>query len=185
MRQLRIAVFTHDAFGLGHVRRSTRILRAIAEREPNAALLLITGSPATNLLRDLPANADTLKLPTVITSGGDGARPPTLNIGVAEISTLRGELTRRTLELFEPDVFLVDNFPLGTRLELLPALREVRHRPTRTALGLRDVVDPPEKVRRDWASRGGHRLGRARPGSSPCTRQTAARADARSTWSCA
>lgn len=146
----RFALFTHDAYGLGHIRRSTRILRAIAEREPQAALLLITGSPATHLLRDLPPNADTLKLPTIITSGGAGAGPPTLNIGVAEVASLRGELTRRALELFEPDVLLVDNFPLGTRLELLPALRHLRHTPTRAVLGLRDVVDPPEKVRRDW-----------------------------------
>ena len=146
----RIAVFTHDAYGLGHVRRSSRILRAVAEREPGSALLLITGSPATHLMRELPANADTLKIPTIITSGAEGARPPMLGIGVAELASLRGELTRRALELFEPDVLLVDNFPLGTRLELLPALRELRHRPTRTVLGLRDVVDPPEKVRRDW-----------------------------------
>jgi predicted glycosyltransferase len=154
MPERRYAVFTHDAYGLGHVRRSSRILRAIAEREPEAALLLITGSPATNLLRELPPNADTLKIPTIITSGTNGTRPPTLNIGVAELASLRGELTRRALELFEPDVLLVDNFPLGTRHELLPALRELRHRRTRTVLGLRDVVDPPEKVRRDWGRDG-------------------------------
>lgn len=129
-------------------------MRAIAEREPDAALLLITGSPATNLLRDLPPNADTLKIPTIITSGTNGTRPSTLNIGVAELASLRGELTRRALELFEPDVLLVDNFPLGTRHELLPSLRELRHRQTRTVLGLRDVVDPPEKVRRDWGRDG-------------------------------
>jgi predicted glycosyltransferase len=150
----RFAIFTHDAYGVGHVRRSTRILRAIAEREPGSALLLITGSPATHLMQELPQNADVIKIPTIITSGTSGTRPPTLNMGLAELASLRGELTRRALELFEPDVFLVDNFPLGTRLELLPALRELRHRPTKTVLGLRDVVDPPEKVRRDWGRDG-------------------------------
>jgi predicted glycosyltransferase len=154
MAERRFAIFTHDAYGLGHVRRSSRILRALADREPNAALLLITGSPATHLLRELPPNADTLKLPTIITSGAEATRPSALNIGVAELASLRGELTRRALELFEPDVLLVDNFPLGTRHELLPALRELRGRPTRTALGLRDIVDPPEKVRRDWGRDG-------------------------------
>lgn len=154
MCRRRFALFTHDAYGLGHVRRSTRILRALADREPEAALLLITGSPATQLLRELPPNADTLKLPTIITSGAEGTRPPTLDIGVAELASLRGELTRKALELFEPDVLLVDNFPLGARHELLPALRDLRQKPTRTVLGLRDVVDPPEKVRRDWARDG-------------------------------
>jgi predicted glycosyltransferase len=154
MAERRYAVFTHDAYGLGHVRRSSRILRAVAERDPDAALLLITGSPATNLLRELPQNADTLKIPTIITSGTAATRPPMLNMGVPELAALRGELTRRALELFEPDVFLVDNFPLGTRHELLPVLREARHRRTRTVLGLRDVVDPPEKVRKDWGRDG-------------------------------
>jgi predicted glycosyltransferase len=156
MAALRFAIFTHDAYGLGHVRRSTRILRALAEREPESSLLLITGSPATHLLNALPPNADTLKIPTIVTSGLDGARPPTLGIGVAELASLRGELTRQALETFAPDVLLVDNFPLGTRLELLPALRSLRDRPTRTVLGLRDVVDPPEKVRKDWERDGLH-----------------------------
>jgi predicted glycosyltransferase len=153
-RPPRIAIFTHDAYGVGHVRRTTRIFRAIAEKEPRSALLLITGSPVTKLLRQLPQNADTIKIPTVVTSGADRTRPPSLNIGVAELASLRGGITRCALELFEPDVFLVDNFPLGTRLELLPALRELRHRPTRTVLGLRDVVDPPAKVKHDWGRDG-------------------------------
>jgi predicted glycosyltransferase len=151
MPDARIALFTHDAFGLGHVRRSCRILSAVAERAPGAALLLVTGSPATQLLRALPPNADCLKIPTIATSGDAATRPPTLPLGVAELAALRGEITRHALLLFEPDVLLVDNFPLGTRAELLPALQSLRHRPTRTVLGLRDVVDPPDKVRKDWA----------------------------------
>jgi predicted glycosyltransferase len=146
----RIALFTHDAYGLGHIRRSVRILRAVAERAPDAVLLLITGSPAVDALKSLPPGADYLKLPTIVTSGNEGTRPPVLDIGVAELASLRGALTRQALESFDPEVFLVDNFPLGTRLELLPALKKMRARPTRTVLGLRDVVDPPRKVRADW-----------------------------------
>ena len=153
---LRFALFTHDAFGLGHVRRSTRILRALAERAPGASFLLITGSPSTHLLSRLPEGADFLKLPTITTSGGKGTKPPTLALSVVELAALRGEITRRSLSAFQPDVFLVDNFPLGTRHELLPVLKELRDLPTRTALGLRDVVDPPEKVRKDWAKQGVH-----------------------------
>ncbi len=154
MRKQRFALFTHDAYGLGHIRRSVRILSAIAERRPQSALLLITGSPVTHLMRELPANADVVKIPTIVTSGVAGTLPPTLPIGVAEIASLRGEVTRGLLAAFDPDVFLVDNFPLGARLELLAALRERRGSRTRTVLGLRDVVDPPEKVKRDWGRDG-------------------------------
>ena len=114
-RAPRIAVFTHDAYGVGHVRRSSRILQALAQKEPSSALLLITGSPATHLLRELPPNADTIKIPTIVTSGAEGTQPATLGIGVAELASMRGELTRCALDLFGADVLLVDNFPLGTR----------------------------------------------------------------------
>jgi len=153
---LRLALFTHDAFGLGHVRRSTRILRAVALAEPGASLLLITGSPSTHLLRRLPEGADYLRIPTITTSGAKATKPPTLNLSVVELAALRGEITRRALAAFQPDVFLVDTFPLGTRHELLPVLQDLRDRPTKTVLGLRDVVDPPEKVRKDWAKQGIH-----------------------------
>jgi predicted glycosyltransferase len=153
---LRLALFTHDAFGLGHVRRSTRILRAVAEAEPGASLLLVTGSPSTHLLRRLPEGADYLKIPTITTSGAKATKPPTLNLSAVELAALRGEITRRSLAAFQPDVFLVDNFPLGTRHELLPVLQDLRGKPTKTVLGLRDVVDPPEKVRKDWAKQGVH-----------------------------
>lgn len=154
MPKLRFALFTHDAYGLGHIRRSVRILEALAQRRPDASLLLITGSPFNNLMRQLPANADIVKIPTIVTSGEAEKRPSMLNLGVAELASVRGEVTKRTLEAFGPDVVLVDNFPLGVRLELLPALRSLRASRTRTALGLRDVVDPPEKVRRDWGRDG-------------------------------
>src|SRR5688500_13848766 len=78
-------------------------------------------------------------LPPCLSSGSSTAPPSPLSLHDAL------PISRRALELFEPDVLLVDNFPLGTRLELLPALRGLRNTSTRAVLGLRDVVDPPEK----------------------------------------
>jgi sugar phosphate isomerase/epimerase len=68
----RIAVFTHDTFGLGHVRRSLHIIRALALRAPRASILLITGCPAIRALEGLPANADHVKIPTVVKTGSRG-----------------------------------------------------------------------------------------------------------------
>lgn len=150
----RIAVFTHDAYGLGHIRRSVHILRGLAEREPDAALLLVTGSPGVQMLRSLPPNADYVKVPTVVTSGAQGALPPLLPLGLAELSFLRRRLIRETLLTFAPDIFLVDNFPLGSRMELLPTLQELKRGGTRIALGLRDIADPPKSVRKSWARDG-------------------------------
>ncbi|HVS62051.1 MAG TPA: glycosyltransferase [Thermoanaerobaculia bacterium] len=147
----RIAVFTHDTFGLGHVRRCLHIVRALCAREPSAAVLLITGSPAAQAMRDLPANADFLKLPTIVKTGDAERRPPHLPIGPRAITSIRKRLVRGAVESFRPNLLLVDNFPLGSRRELLPALESCRELGVRTVLGLRDVVDRPEVVRETWA----------------------------------
>ena len=150
----RIVIFTHDAYGLGHVRRSLRIIRALSEREPEAPILLITGSPAHEVLRALPRNADYVKIPTVVTSGVEGAKPSMLPIGLAEITFLREQMILQTLRTFTPDVLLVDNFPLGSQRELLASLAELRRHASRLVLGMRDVLDPPERVRNDWSRQG-------------------------------
>ncbi len=146
----RIAISTHDAYGVGHVQRCLRIVKALAERAPQAAILFITGSPSVDMLKYLPENADYVKIPTIVTSGAQGAKPPILAVGLAEVSFLREKLIQEVVHRFAPDVFVVDNFPLGSRLELLPSLKELRRRATRTILGLRDIADPPDRVCRDW-----------------------------------
>lgn len=150
----RIAVFTHDTFGLGHVRRCARILRALSERAPGSALLFVTGSPAVHAAGALPPNADVVKIPTIVRTGSDASRPPHLPIPLDEVSRLRRNLIQEAVLGFGPDVFLVDNFPLGARRELLPTLRELGRRPVQVVLGLRDILDAPEIVRADWTRQG-------------------------------
>jgi len=147
---LRIAVFTHDSYGIGHVKRSMNIIQGLARRQSNIAILFITGTPVTQLFDLLPKNADVLKIPTIVTSTAREGKPPMLGIGLAELSLLRSKLIQEAVLHFEPDVFLVDNFPLGSRRELLPVLKKLRRESTHTILGLRDIVDPPEKIKKDW-----------------------------------
>jgi len=158
----RIALFTHDTYGLGHVRRSGHILRSLARRHPSAALLLITGSPALQALAPLPPNADYVKIPTLVKTGSTDRRPPHLALPLGELTSLRKRLIKSALEAFRPDLFLVDNFPLGSRKELLPALDRLHERGVPCVLGLRDIVDRPEVVRATWAREGIHAVLRDR-----------------------
>ncbi|MCK5504972.1 MAG: hypothetical protein KAJ10_07400 [Thermodesulfovibrionia bacterium] len=154
MQRLRIALFTHDTFGLGHVRRSLHIIRELAVRLPDASLLLITGSPALHVLRDLPPNADYVKIPTVVKTGSHGSLPPHLKLSVPETTLLRTRIIKKAVTAFSPDIFIVDNFPLGSRTELLPVLQMLRHLPVKTILGLRDILDAPDAVQTDWKRHG-------------------------------
>jgi predicted glycosyltransferase len=152
--RLRIALFTHDTFGLGHVRRSLNILHALSRRLPLSSFLLITGSPALSVLRDLPPNADVVKIPTVVKTGTAGSQPPHLRISVAETTVLRAGIIKQTVLAFAPDIFIVDNFPLGSQLELLPLLQALQSLPTKTIIGLRDILDTPDTVCTDWKRQG-------------------------------
>lgn len=149
-RNLRIAIYTHDTFGLGHVRRCLHLTRGLAAAAPESAILFITGSPALHALGALPRNADFLKIPTIAKTGTAQSRPPHLPIPIRETTALRERIVREAVINFQPDVLLVDNFPLGSRKELLGLLEELKNSGTRTILGLRDIVDMPETVCQQW-----------------------------------
>lgn len=151
---LRIALFTHDTFGLGHVRRSLRFLRRLSEEAPQAALLLVSGSPALGFMEDLPPRTDVVKIPTMARTGSSGNRPAHLPLPLADLTGIRERVIRETMLAFSPDVLLVDNFPLGSRGELKSTLEALRGSATKTVLGLRDILDAPEIVRRDWMRQG-------------------------------
>lgn len=52
---------------------------------------------------------------------------------------------------FNPNLFIVDNVPRGALQELSPVLENLKDSDTtRTVLGLRDIIDHPEAVRRQW-----------------------------------
>jgi len=146
---LRFLLYSHDACGLGHLRRNLAIAAALHEAEPNAAVLLATGSD--EVPSDwLPPNVDTLKLPTLRKAGrGYGARR--LPLPGPDVWALRRSLLEAAVRSFRPAVLLADKHPLGVEGELGPALHAVLASGGRAALGLRDVLDDPARVRREWA----------------------------------
>jgi predicted glycosyltransferase len=68
----------------------------------------------------------------------------------ADVLELRKEIIRSTVLTYRPDVLLVDHMPHGAMGELVPTLEALDARGVRTVLGLRDILDAPETVRRRW-----------------------------------
>ena len=132
----RILIYTHDSSGVGHVHRSMNIVRALAEQSPTSSILFVTDSPTVQMLKDIPRNTDYVKLPTIGTSGTQANLSSTFGVGIVELSLLRRTMIQQIVDIFAPDVFLVDNFPLGSREELVPTLHQARISHTRTLLGL-------------------------------------------------
>lgn len=149
-RPTRIALYSHDAMGLGHMRRNLLLAQTLAAPPLEATVLLITGAGEATAF-GMPPNVDCLTLPALRKDARGGYHPRTLNIEFRELIDLRARTIRTSLEAFKPDVFIVDKVPRGVGRELTMALEHLRMSgSTRCVLGLRDILDEPEAVQREW-----------------------------------
>jgi predicted glycosyltransferase len=71
---------------------------------------------------------------------------------------LRANVLRDALLNFRPDLLLVDHMPGGARGELIPALDALKeaHPHSFVVLGLRDILDAPEVIKRVWEEEGAY-----------------------------
>jgi predicted glycosyltransferase len=147
-RPFRVLTYSHDSFGLGHLRRSVTLATALCARGPHVHALCLTGSPVPDLF-PLPERCDLVKLPSIGKAANGDYVARRLPMPFAELSTLRSDLITATVRSFRPDLLLVDHTPSGPGGELLPVLQRLRHDhlPTRIVLGMRDVLDTPLRAR--------------------------------------
>ena len=155
LRQPKIALYSHDTQGLGHIRRNLAVASALISSGITSNILLISGTQMASSL-DMPLGVDCLILPGIAkhSSGRYGAR--SLKISLNRLIRLRAQTIRAALLEFAPDVMIVDKVPYGVFDELQPALKALQETAqTRFVLGLRDVLDAPPKTRLEWGeSRG-------------------------------
>lgn len=147
----RVLIYSHDSYGLGHLRRCLKIAARLTESPDAPNVLIATGSPRAQSF-DLPHGCDTLKLPAVTKTTGGAYLPRTLAAPLGDVVALRAELIRAAARSFRPDVVLVDHVAQGLEGELLPMLEDVSARPDRPrlVLGLRDVIDEAGRVHSEW-----------------------------------
>lgn len=151
----RILYYCHDTYGLGHLRRAATLAHHLHRRWPDAAQLVVTGSPVAGTV-PLPPGADTVKLPCVVKTGADAYRARSLATGFEPVRALRSALLREAAHHFAPDVVVVDHAPAGLKGEARAMLTYLRRRrpATRLVLGLRDVVDDPAATVGAWRREG-------------------------------
>ena len=149
-RRRRIALYSHDTMGLGHTRRNMLIAHTLANAAIPADVLLVTGANESNAFT-MPPSVDLLTLPALHKSEDGRYQARRLDLSLHDLTTLRAETIRAALMAFAPDVLIVDNVPRGAARELDVALAALRATgQTRIVLGLRDVLDDPVVVAREW-----------------------------------
>src|SRR2546423_14831639 len=71
---LRIALYSQDSLGLGHLRRSTLIGQHLLDEAPDSAVLLFADSPVGPFF-ELPDGMDCVKLPSILKVDSGKGRP--------------------------------------------------------------------------------------------------------------
>jgi predicted glycosyltransferase len=138
--------------GIGHMRRNLLIAEALAGGPSPAVVLLIAGAREVNAY-GLPTGVDCISLPAIRKEGNEQYHARHLDLPLEELIALRARSIAAALEAFRPDLLLVDKVPRGAVHELEPALQSLRHHGrTVCVLGLRDVLDDPATVRREWSN---------------------------------
>jgi len=74
-----------------------------------------------------------------------------LDVDIEHTLALRASIIEHTARVFDPHLFLVDKEPLGLLGEVAKTLRMLRRRGgCRLVLGLRDIMDDPGSLAREW-----------------------------------
>src|ERR687884_25400 len=92
----RLMFYSHDTYGLGHLRRTLTLAHRFR----------------------LPAGADYIKLPSVVKVGAERYEARTLAMPFPRVRDLRRELILDAARHFRPDAIVVDNVPAGLKGEL-------------------------------------------------------------------
>jgi predicted glycosyltransferase len=150
--KLSFAFYSHDGFGLGHVRRNLNIAMEAAEQF-GASNLLIMSHNSIPFLPNHPG-IDFIKLPSILKVGKEEWAPRTLPVTAQILKNLRTELIKNTFNHYLPSLLVVDYMPGGVWDELLPILPLLKNKGTKLVLGLRDILDEPKSICELWKEKG-------------------------------
>ena len=152
---MRLMVYSHDAFGLGNIRRMLAICEHLLNAITDLSILVVSGSPMLQSFR-LPPRLDYIKIPCLNRGESGEISVKYLQTEIAETVKLRSDLILMAAINFKPDAILVDKKPYGIKNELATTLKFLKKQlpQTQLLLLLRDILDSPEKTVGEWQEHG-------------------------------
>lgn len=152
LENARILIYSHDTFGLGHLRRCRAIAHEIVDRYKGVSVLIISGSPVIGSF-EFKARVDFIRIPGIIKLHNGEYTSLSLYIDLSETLAIREAIIRQTAKVYSPDLFIVDKEPLGLHGEVRNTLHDLKSRGIRTVLGLRDVLDDKDTLLDEWVEK--------------------------------
>lgn len=146
---LKVLMYSHDTFGLGHLRRCRAIAHSLVSKISGLHVLIISGSPIAGAF-DFRVRVDFVKIPSVIKLHSGEYKSMVDHIDLEETLAMRRSMIRDTARTFEPDILIVDKEPMGLHNELEDTLHDLKASGTSLILGLRDVMDSAPLLEREW-----------------------------------
>jgi predicted glycosyltransferase len=148
--QYRVLIYSHDSFGLGHLRRCRAIAHSLAAHHKKLNVLILSGSPIVGRF-SFRSRVDFVRVPGIIKRRNGEYTSLNLDFHVEQTLALRASIIEHTARVFRPDLFLVDKEPLGLLGEVRSTLALLRRQGgTRLVLGLRDIMDDPTSLAEEW-----------------------------------
>lgn len=147
----RVLAYSHDGYGLGHVRRNLRIVNGLRRQRPDVQAVLATGARwADRLVARFGVNC--VQLPSMVKVANGRYAVDGGAASVEDVVRKRSQLLADTVRELRPDLLLVDRYPRGMHDELACALGVyAAEQPGASAvLGLRDILDAPAAIQREW-----------------------------------
>ncbi|WP_346432943.1 hypothetical protein [Breoghania sp.] len=121
----KILIYSHDSFGLGHLRRCRAIAHSLVGRISELSVLILSGSPIIGSF-DFRARVDFVRIPGVIKLRNGEYTSLNLHIDIEQTLAIRSSIIEHTAQVYAPDIFLVDKEPTGLRGEVLPTLESLK-----------------------------------------------------------
>lgn len=148
-RNHRVLMYSHDTFGLGHLRRCRTIAHSLVQDYRGMMVLIISGSQIAGAF-DYRSRVDFVKIPSVIKLRNGEYTSLSEHIDVKDTIEMRRSIIQHTAKSFQPDIFIVDKEPMGLRGEIEDTLAYLKSQGTTLVLGLRDVMDAPHLLQAEW-----------------------------------
>ena len=106
-RPPRFLFYSHDTFGLGHLRRSRAIAEALVSAFDGSSALILTGSPVAGRFT-FPPGVDHIRMPGVVKTTEAEYVSESLNMDIEQTTALRTSVIMAAAETFNPDLVIVD-----------------------------------------------------------------------------
>lgn len=151
-----ILMYSHDTYGLGHIRRSMAIANHLCDSNTN--VLILTGSPIAGRF-PFPEQVDFVRIPGMIKKSNGDYQSLSIRIDQDQALSIRTNIILATAQTFRPNLFIVDKEPHGLKREVLPTLEWLKENSphTQSILGLRDILDDSGVICKDWQEKSVYR----------------------------